>query len=116
MKIIVLPGDGIGPETVSVATATLRAVDAKFGLGLDLQHDVAGHDSLKQYGTTVRRAARSTRRSTSGKTSTCLPTFARPAPTRAAAHGMACLIWWSYAKTPRGSTPTAISNPVAAKC
>ena len=54
MKIIVLPGDGIGPETVSVATATLRAVDAKFGLGLDLQHDVAGHDSLKQYGTTVR--------------------------------------------------------------
>jgi len=54
MKIIVLPGDGIGPETVSVATATLRAVDAKFGLGLDLQHDVAGHDSLGQYGTTVR--------------------------------------------------------------
>ena len=54
MKIIVLPGDGIGPETVSVATTALRAVDAKFGLGLDLQHDVAGHDSLKQYGTTVR--------------------------------------------------------------
>ena len=54
MKIIVLPGDGIGPETVSVATATLRAVDAKFGLGVDLQHDVAGHDSLRQYGTTVR--------------------------------------------------------------
>lgn len=56
MKIIVLPGDGIGPETVAVATASLKAVDAKFGLGLDLQQDVAGHDSLRQYGTTVRPA------------------------------------------------------------
>ena len=54
MKIIVLPGDGIGPETVAVATASLEAVDARFGLGLDLQPDVAGHDSLRQYGTTVR--------------------------------------------------------------
>lgn len=54
MKIIVLPGDGIGPETVAVATASLEAVDARFRLGLDLQPDVAGHDSLRQYGTTVR--------------------------------------------------------------
>ncbi len=54
MKIIVLPGDGIGPETVAVATASLEAVDARFGLGLELQPDVAGHDSLRQYGTTVR--------------------------------------------------------------
>lgn len=54
MKIIVLPGDGIGPETVAVATAALQAVDAKFSLGLDLRHDVAGHDSLSRYGTTVR--------------------------------------------------------------
>ena len=46
MKIIVLPGDGIGPETVSVATASLNAVDSRFGLGLDLLPDVAGHDSL----------------------------------------------------------------------
>ncbi len=54
MKIIVLPGDGIGPETMSVATQTLELISGKFGLGLDLQHDIAGHDSLKKYGMTVR--------------------------------------------------------------
>lgn len=53
MKIIVIPGDGIGAETMSVATAALEIVSEKFNLGLDLQHDIAGHDSLKKYGTTI---------------------------------------------------------------
>ena len=53
MKIIVIPGDGIGPETMSVATDALEIVSRKFNLGLDLQHDIAGHDSLKKYGTTI---------------------------------------------------------------
>lgn len=53
MKIIVIPGDGIGVETMSVATAALEIVSEKFNLGLDLQHDIAGHDSLKKYGTTI---------------------------------------------------------------
>ncbi len=53
MKIIVIPGDGIGPETMSVAIDALEIVDKKFNLGLDLQHDIAGHDSLKKYGTTI---------------------------------------------------------------
>jgi 3-isopropylmalate dehydrogenase len=53
MKIIVIPGDGIGPETMSVATDALEIVSKKFNLGLDLQHDIAGHDSLKKYGTTI---------------------------------------------------------------
>ena len=54
MKIIVIPGDGIGPETMSVAIDALEIVSKKFNLGLDLQHDIAGHDSLKKYGTTSR--------------------------------------------------------------
>ncbi len=53
MKLVVLPGDGIGPETMAVTVDVLKAVSEKFNLGLSLDHDVAGHESLKQYGATV---------------------------------------------------------------
>lgn len=53
MKIIVLPGDGIGPETMAATVQVLTAVSDRFHLNLDLVHDVAGHDSLKLHGATV---------------------------------------------------------------
>jgi 3-isopropylmalate dehydrogenase len=53
MKIVVLPGDGIGPETMAATVAVLHATSAKFGLDLDLQHDIAGHESLQKHGATV---------------------------------------------------------------
>ncbi|CAM4101333.1 3-isopropylmalate dehydrogenase [Bordetella tumbae] len=53
MKIVVLPGDGIGAETMAVAVDALEAVSQRFDLGLQLDHDVAGHDSLKRHGATV---------------------------------------------------------------
>jgi 3-isopropylmalate dehydrogenase len=53
MKIVVLPGDGIGPETMAVTVDVLEAVSQKFHLQLELQHDIAGHDSLKLHGATV---------------------------------------------------------------
>lgn len=53
MKIVVLPGDGIGPETTAVTVEVLQAVSRQFDLGLTLLHDVAGHDSLKKHGSTV---------------------------------------------------------------
>jgi len=53
MKIIVLPGDGIGPETMAVTVDILQNVSKKFNLQLELQHDIAGHDSLKKNGATV---------------------------------------------------------------
>ena len=53
MKLVVLPGDGIGPETMAVTVEVLKAVSEKFNLGLSLDHDVAGHESLKKYGATV---------------------------------------------------------------
>src|SRR3546814_14771048 len=53
MKIVVLPGDGIGSETMAVAVDALQAVSQRFGLGLQLDHDLAGHDSLKRHGATV---------------------------------------------------------------
>ena len=53
MKIVVLPGDGIGPETMAVTVDVLEAVSRKFHLQLELQHDIAGHESLKLHGSTV---------------------------------------------------------------
>lgn len=53
MKIVVIPGDGIGPETMAVAAEVLQAVSQKFDLNLHLEYELAGHDSLKKYGATV---------------------------------------------------------------
>jgi 3-isopropylmalate dehydrogenase len=53
MKIVVLPGDGIGPETMAATVAVLNATSAKFALNLELQHDIAGHESLQKHGATV---------------------------------------------------------------
>jgi 3-isopropylmalate dehydrogenase len=53
MKIVVLPGDGIGPETMAVTVDVLQAASDRFGLKLELIHDIAGHASLQQHGATV---------------------------------------------------------------
>ncbi|TPG57834.1 isocitrate/isopropylmalate dehydrogenase family protein [Roseomonas nepalensis] len=54
MHLIVLPGDGIGPEITAATVGVLEAVSERFGLGLRLEHDIAGHESLSRHGTTVR--------------------------------------------------------------
>jgi 3-isopropylmalate dehydrogenase len=54
MQILVLPGDGIGPEITAATLAVLRATSERFGLGLAPEQDVVGHESLRQYGATVR--------------------------------------------------------------
>ncbi|MFD0666088.1 isocitrate/isopropylmalate dehydrogenase family protein [Ramlibacter sp. MAHUQ-53] len=53
MKIVVLPGDGIGPETMAVTVDVLEAASRRFHLGLELDHDITGHASLRQHGATV---------------------------------------------------------------
>lgn len=53
MDIVVLPGDGIGPEITEATLAVLRAADARFGLGLSFEtHDV-GLATLETRGTTL---------------------------------------------------------------
>lgn len=52
MRILVLPGDGIGPEITAAAVEVLRAADARFGLGLSLEQRDIGFASLKAEGTT----------------------------------------------------------------
>jgi len=53
MQILVLPGDGIGPEITEATLAVLRAADAAFGLGLAFEQRDIGLGSLKAAGTTL---------------------------------------------------------------
>jgi len=54
MRILVLPGDGIGPEITAATVAVLRAAARRFALDLDFTEDVVGHASLQRHGTTLR--------------------------------------------------------------
>ncbi len=56
VRIVVLPGDGIGQETMAVAVALLETAAQRFNLDLTLDHDLAGHASLKAHGATVTEA------------------------------------------------------------
>lgn len=53
MRLIVLSGDGIGPEIVSSALAVLEAASTRFDLGLVFDHDEVGFPSLEKHGTTL---------------------------------------------------------------
>ena len=54
MQIVVLPGDGIGPEITTATTGGLRAASERFLLNLRPEEHAVGHASLKLSGTTVR--------------------------------------------------------------
>jgi 3-isopropylmalate dehydrogenase len=54
MRIVVLPGDGIGPEITVATSAVLRAASERFQLNLTLEEHTVGHASLERFGTTVR--------------------------------------------------------------
>jgi 3-isopropylmalate dehydrogenase len=53
MKILVLPGDGIGPEITAATVAVLDRAGALFGLGLEWQREEIGLAALKKEGTTL---------------------------------------------------------------
>ncbi len=53
MKILVLPGDGIGPEICAATLTVLDRADTLFKLGLEWQHDEMGFITLKKEGTTL---------------------------------------------------------------
>jgi 3-isopropylmalate dehydrogenase len=53
MRILALPGDGIGPEITSVAVEALQRLDRRFGLKLQIQHHEVGLASLARSGTTL---------------------------------------------------------------
>jgi len=49
-KIILLPGDGIGPEIVAEARKVLEAVDKKFGLKLKFEEELIGGGAIDVHG------------------------------------------------------------------
>lgn len=53
MTILVLPGDGIGPEITQATIAVLEAADRRFGLGLAFEFHDIGFAALKAFGTTL---------------------------------------------------------------
>lgn len=53
MDVLVLPGDGIGPEITAATLAVLARANATFGLGLKWKHDEIGFAALKKEGTTM---------------------------------------------------------------
>ncbi|HYC49182.1 MAG TPA: isocitrate/isopropylmalate dehydrogenase family protein [Burkholderiales bacterium] len=53
MKILVLPGDGIGPEITEATLAVLDRANAKFKLGLEWQMAEMGMAALKKRGSTL---------------------------------------------------------------
>jgi isocitrate/isopropylmalate dehydrogenase len=53
MKILVLPGDGIGPEITDATLMVLDRANAQFKLGLEWQKDEVGLGPLKAEGTTL---------------------------------------------------------------
>ena len=52
MKILVLPGDGIGPEINAATLDVLRAADERLGLGLNFEHMQIGFVALEHSGST----------------------------------------------------------------
>ena len=53
MKILVLPGDGIGPEITAATIATLERLDSRYGLGLSFDIQEIGLAALARQGTTL---------------------------------------------------------------
>jgi 3-isopropylmalate dehydrogenase len=53
MYLLVLPGDGIGPEITAATVSVLRAVSGHFDLGLRIEEDAVGHAGLRTHGSTI---------------------------------------------------------------
>jgi 3-isopropylmalate dehydrogenase len=53
LKLLVLPGDGIGPEITDATVRVLRTLDTALGLGLAIKQKEIGLASLKREGSTL---------------------------------------------------------------
>jgi len=49
-KILVLPGDYIGPEIMAEAVKVLQSVDSRFGLDLELEYGLLGGAAIDEHG------------------------------------------------------------------
>ena len=76
MKILVLPGDGIGPEISQATLTVLDRANALFKLGLEWQRDEIGFVTLKKEGTTLPPRVMDAARVAAGPTFSPLATIA----------------------------------------
>ena len=53
-RLVVVPGDGIGPEVISAGRRVLEATAQIFGFGLDWTEVLVGGVAIDAYGTGVR--------------------------------------------------------------
>ena len=56
-QLVVMEGDGIGPEISAATIAVLNAADRRFGLGLSFTSASIGFTTLRKEGTTFPSAA-----------------------------------------------------------
>lgn len=54
VKLLVLPGDGIGPEVMREVGRIMAWLEQKRGLRFDLTEDLVGGASLAEYGVPIR--------------------------------------------------------------
>ena len=80
MDILVLPGDGIGPEIVATAIVALGALERRFELGLNLHQEDIGLGRLARDGTTLPETVMAMARDADGILLGPVSTHAYPAP------------------------------------
>jgi 3-isopropylmalate dehydrogenase len=80
MHIVVLPGDGIGPEITLAALEVLTAAKRNFGLDITVEHHAIGLEALAEHGTTLPEAAIARARAADGIVLGPLATFEYPPP------------------------------------
>ncbi|MFT3879587.1 MAG: isocitrate/isopropylmalate family dehydrogenase [Gemmatales bacterium] len=51
--LVVLPGDGIGPEVTACAVEVLQAVAKRFGHTFSMEHQLVGGASIDAHGTAL---------------------------------------------------------------
>ncbi|RFA92379.1 isocitrate/isopropylmalate dehydrogenase family protein [Pyrobaculum aerophilum] len=56
-KILVIPGDGIGPEVVEAALYVIKSAAAKYGVDMEIKMAEAGDVALRKYGTAMPQEA-----------------------------------------------------------
>ena len=79
MNILVLPGDGIGPEITAATLAVLQKANSVFKLGLEFQSEEAGLKTLAKKGTTLPESVMAAARAADGVILGPLSTYDYPA-------------------------------------
>src|SRR5258706_13225997 len=86
MKILVLPGDGIGPEITAATLSVLERANALFKLELQWQHEEIGLPSLKKEGTPLPARVLEAARSSDGVILGPLSSYEYPAREKGGVH------------------------------